>query len=157
MASLSQISLLVVILLISYNSILSSPVSFPEGPSQYVHKNSQSEAPAETEAQVPTNGITAPPPPSAETPEPDDGPTVGDLVSQFPQILSGIQNYINTATTVLATNQTESVPNQEIAGLINGFFTATNNFVQQLLQPEVEAESEATDQPIAEDNDNKVE
>lgn len=152
MVSLSQISLLVVIFLISYNSIHSSPVSFPQGPSEYVHKNSQDEVPAEEEAQIPTNGITAPPPIST-----DDGPTVADLVSQFPQILDGIQNYINSASAVIATNQTESVPNGEIAGLISGFFTATNNFVQQLLQPEVEGESETTDHQVAEDNNNQVE
>lgn len=140
MAASLKLGLFVAIVLACYCGIQSSPVSFPDsgnsGQSQVYHKNGPTQV--NEEAAPEGDNITPPAPEAAESGDEED-PTVAQIVDRVPQILDRIQNYINSAISSYASNDT--APNQppaqlnQFLGLVDGFISVTNNFAQQFLQP----------------------
>lgn len=142
-----------VLVLLLCVSVQATPVSFPDSQPQSYQKDSVATQPE------PSN-ITPPPPEAPIAPtdsgnEDLDGPTVAEVIESVPQIWAGIQNYINTAVSSYASNETVAAagnatnqpPPQfnQILGLVDGFLAATNNFAQQLLQPDEPETAEPTD------------
>lgn len=163
MAASLKLGLFVAIVLACYCGIQSSPVSFPDSGNVY-HKNGPTQV--NEEAAPEGDNITPPAPEAAESGDEED-PTVAQIVDRVPQILDRIQNYINSAISSYASNDT--APNQppaqlnQFLGLVDGFISVTNNFAQQFLQPAATAAAgenvegqEAGGAAAAVDNNNNV-
>lgn len=161
---MAQILTTLPILALLITTAYTSPLSFPDGSSS-VHKNTVRQEETQSASVPESNGITAPPPPAATPEAEDEEPTVADLVNQVPQILAGLQSFLNQAintysntSTALTNEPEEEVAEEEasegeaeqqqpgkpsrpspqltqIIGLVDGFISATNSFAQQLLQP----------------------
>lgn len=154
MASLQNILFVVLAMTLCVHS---SPLSFPDSQpaANTYQKNGQNNTPQEAITPPPTQEETV-----AGAAGEDEDPTVAQIVDRVPQILDRIQNYINSAVSSYASNDTATnqPPAQlnQFLTLVDGFLSATNTFAQQFLQPTgaseedtAEGEESATEPAVA--------